>query len=188
MRLGAHDPPLMLVIPCTAKPYLHQCPQYHHHQNLHECRNNEAHLAQSSTNYPTEKKANIEISVEISETPPQKSQSFIISHFMESKLELLLQDQLGQFHRRAEPNSPFFFFHHPRPCKQITYFRDSKLTRLLQDSLGGNSRTLMIACISPSDRYMCLDIHWYNNHCMMDIGQVTQLAGSICIAAYILTG
>ena len=24
--------------------------------------------------------------------------------------------------------------------------------RLLQDSLGGNSRTLMIACVSPSDR------------------------------------
>ncbi|KAH8287814.1 hypothetical protein KR018_000737 [Drosophila ironensis] len=31
-------------------------------------------------------------------------------------------------------------------------YRDAKLTRLLQDSLGGNSQTLMIACISPSDR------------------------------------
>uniref|UniRef100_A0A8C3TXM6 Kinesin family member 21A n=1 Tax=Catharus ustulatus TaxID=91951 RepID=A0A8C3TXM6_CATUS len=31
-------------------------------------------------------------------------------------------------------------------------YRDSKLTRLLQDSLGGNSQTLMIACVSPSDR------------------------------------
>ncbi|XP_065435087.1 kinesin-like protein KIF21B [Chrysemys picta bellii] len=31
-------------------------------------------------------------------------------------------------------------------------YRDSKLTRLLQDSLGGNSQTIMIACISPSDQ------------------------------------
>lgn len=30
-------------------------------------------------------------------------------------------------------------------------YRDSKLTRLLQDSLGGNSQTLMMACVSPSD-------------------------------------
>ncbi|XP_055016625.1 kinesin-like protein KIF17 [Boleophthalmus pectinirostris] len=34
--------------------------------------------------------------------------------------------------------------------KYIPY-RDSKLTRLLQDSLGGNTRTLMIACLSPAD-------------------------------------
>lgn len=37
-----------------------------------------------------------------------------------------------------------------RKASHVPY-RDSKLTRLLQDSLGGNSRTLMIACISPSD-------------------------------------
>ncbi|XP_051118391.1 kinesin-like protein KIN-4C [Andrographis paniculata] len=30
-------------------------------------------------------------------------------------------------------------------------YRDSKLTRILQDSLGGNSKTVMIACVSPAD-------------------------------------
>eukprot|EP01022_Parablepharisma_sp_SALTPOND_P021435 TRINITY_DN422_c6_g1_i1.p1 TRINITY_DN422_c6_g1~~TRINITY_DN422_c6_g1_i1.p1 ORF type:complete len:714 (+),score=75.66 TRINITY_DN422_c6_g1_i1:9369-11510(+) len=30
-------------------------------------------------------------------------------------------------------------------------YRDSKLTRLLQDSLGGNTKTVMIACVSPAD-------------------------------------
>ncbi|XP_072922361.1 kinesin-like protein KIF21A isoform X4 [Hemitrygon akajei] len=38
--------------------------------------------------------------------------------------------------------------------KRVTHvpYRDSKLTRLLQDSLGGNSQTVMIACVGPSDR------------------------------------
>jgi hypothetical protein len=37
--------------------------------------------------------------------------------------------------------------------KRVTHvpYRDSKLTRILQDSLGGNSRTSMIACVSPAD-------------------------------------
>jgi Kinesin motor domain len=37
-----------------------------------------------------------------------------------------------------------------RKDKHIPY-RDSKLTRILQDSLGGNSRTTMIACVSPAE-------------------------------------
>ncbi|KAL8175398.1 UNVERIFIED_CONTAM: hypothetical protein K2H54_023252, partial [Gekko kuhli] len=36
---------------------------------------------------------------------------------------------------------------------QYVNFRDSKLTRLLKDSLGGNSRTVMIAHISPASTY-----------------------------------
>ncbi|KAL8183503.1 UNVERIFIED_CONTAM: hypothetical protein K2H54_042889 [Gekko kuhli] len=35
-------------------------------------------------------------------------------------------------------------------CTHIPY-RDSKLTRVLQDSLGGNTKTLMVACLSPAD-------------------------------------
>merc|ERR1712141_342331 len=34
--------------------------------------------------------------------------------------------------------------------KHIPY-RDSKLTRLLQDSLGGNTKTMVVACLSPAD-------------------------------------
>ena len=34
--------------------------------------------------------------------------------------------------------------------KGFVPYRDSKLTRLLKDSLGGNTRTVMVACISPS--------------------------------------
>ena len=33
----------------------------------------------------------------------------------------------------------------------IIIVRDSKLTRLLQDSLGGNTKTMMVACLSPAD-------------------------------------
>jgi hypothetical protein len=40
---------------------------------------------------------------------------------------------------------------HGRKTKDIVPFRDSILTWLLKDSLGGNSKTAMIACISPSD-------------------------------------
>ena len=33
--------------------------------------------------------------------------------------------------------------------QNFTSYRDSKLTRLLQDSLGGNTRTTLIAAVSP---------------------------------------
>ena len=33
-------------------------------------------------------------------------------------------------------------------------YRESKLTQLLKQSLGGNSYTLMMACISPSDLFI----------------------------------
>ena len=42
--------------------------------------------------------------------------------------------------------------------KHIPY-RDSKLTRLLCDSLGGNSRTVLIACISPAEIDMAESIN-----------------------------
>jgi len=33
-------------------------------------------------------------------------------------------------------------------------YRESKLTQLLKQSLGGNSYTLMMACLSPSDKFI----------------------------------
>ncbi|CEF71678.1 Kinesin-like protein KIF21B [Strongyloides ratti] len=48
-------------------------------------------------------------------------------------------------------------------CKdQHIPYRNSKLTHLLQDSLGGNSKTLMIACISPSNEDLCETISTLN--------------------------
>ncbi|KAI1900109.1 hypothetical protein AGOR_G00046640 [Albula goreensis] len=38
----------------------------------------------------------------------------------------------------------------PRRRAQHIPYRDAKITRLLRDSLGGNSRTLLIACVSPA--------------------------------------
>lgn len=38
-----------------------------------------------------------------------------------------------------------------RSPNQVIPYRESVLTRLLQDSLGGNSKTAMIACISPTN-------------------------------------
>ena len=38
----------------------------------------------------------------------------------------------------------------PKKTAHVPY-RDSKLTRLLEDSLGGNSKTIIIGCISPAD-------------------------------------
>jgi hypothetical protein len=33
-------------------------------------------------------------------------------------------------------------------------YRESKLTSLLRQSLGGNAHTLMIACLTPSEKYI----------------------------------
>ncbi|KAI9895288.1 hypothetical protein PsorP6_019260 [Peronosclerospora sorghi] len=33
-------------------------------------------------------------------------------------------------------------------------FRDSKLTRFFQNSLGGDTRTLIICCVTPSERFI----------------------------------
>ncbi|BGP13736.1 hypothetical protein JCM10213_009049 [Rhodosporidiobolus nylandii] len=58
------------------------------------------------------------------------------------------------------------------PTKKATHvpYRDSKLTRLLQDSLGGNSKTMMVACISPTE---------YNLHETMSTLQYANRARNI---------
>jgi hypothetical protein len=44
--------------------------------------------------------------------------------------------------------------HNSNQNKAVIPYRESKLTCLLKQSLGGNSYTLMLACLSPSDRYL----------------------------------
>lgn len=39
----------------------------------------------------------------------------------------------------------------PEKAGRFVPYRDSKLTRLLKDALGGRTRTVMIACVSPTD-------------------------------------
>ena len=41
----------------------------------------------------------------------------------------------------------------PAKSKGYIPYRDSKLTSLLRQTLGGNSYTLMMACITPNDRF-----------------------------------
>ena len=43
-------------------------------------------------------------------------------------------------------SSTLLFSHRPQPN-----YRESVLTKLLQNALGGNSKTVMIAAISPAD-------------------------------------
>ena len=52
-------------------------------------------------------------------------------------------------------------------------YRDSVLTRLLQDSLGGNSRTLMIACVSPAE--INLDETLNTLRCAQAVGRASRL-------------
>lgn len=41
-----------------------------------------------------------------------------------------------------------------RSDQKFVPYRESKLTQLLKQSLGGNSYTLMVACLSPVDRFL----------------------------------
>ena len=58
--------------------------------------------------------------------------------------------------------------------KHIPY-RDSKLTRLLQSSLGGNTKTLMVACVSPADNNYDETLRYIHTHVFLSIPlQLTQ--------------
>ena len=55
----------------------------------------------------------------------------------------------------AERSNASEFSLHNNGGNKTSYipYRDSKLTSILRQSLGGNSYSLMIACISPSDDF-----------------------------------
>lgn len=59
--------------------------------------------------------------------------------------------------RRLGPNTLVLYFqaskHHKKSSKKADFipYRDSVLTWLLRENLGGNSKTAMIAAISPAD-------------------------------------
>jgi kinesin family protein 4/21/27 len=45
------------------------------------------------------------------------------------------------------------------PTGQAPPYREAKLTSLLKHSLGGNSHTVMIACLSPSDTHVAENLN-----------------------------
>ena len=59
-------------------------------------------------------------------------------------LSIYVNNQVAALTRMTS-SSRLHAVHHHVP------YRESKLTRLLSDSLGGNSRTVLLACISPAD-------------------------------------
>uniref|UniRef100_A0A452RSS6 Kinesin family member 21A n=1 Tax=Ursus americanus TaxID=9643 RepID=A0A452RSS6_URSAM len=71
--------------------------------------------------------------------------------FIPSSFYLLGKGEAGWFNQLALGNVISALGDKSKRATHVPY-RDSKLTRLLQDSLGGNSQTIMIACVSPSDR------------------------------------
>jgi kinesin family protein 18/19 len=50
--------------------------------------------------------------------------------------------------KKKRPNSGYRQNNANKQANKFVGYRDSKLTRLLKDSLGGNTKTIMLACIS----------------------------------------
>ena len=60
-----------------------------------------------------------------------------------------LVEKNGSNVRRRSGSNPSKKF---KQQSKFVGYRDSKLTRLLKDSLGGNTKTIMLACISQSPK------------------------------------